>query len=73
MIQLKLGGPDHVERADFLMELLPEMEFAIAGHIVADLCIDERVVRMGKSASDDRAIDSLETVLRLSVLTIEDW
>jgi len=75
VILLKLGGTGHAARADVLMETLPGMEFAIAGHIVADLCVDERMVRAASSVSGNPSAgnDPMETVLKLSILTIEDW
>lgn len=62
-IVLRLSGPDHEARAATLAEQLPEAEFSIGGHIVADACVDRlRLVEEGA-----------ETVMHLSVLTIEDW
>ncbi len=75
VILLKLGGADHALRADHLAETLPDAEFTIAGHIVADLCLDERLVRATQSPdpTDTPMASPTETVLRLSVLTIEEW
>lgn len=74
---LRLGGTDHGEQADRLMVSLPEAEFAIAGHIVADLCVDERLIRaVGRDDEAKASLDGgspVETILRLSILTIEEW
>ncbi|HEX7820674.1 MAG TPA: hypothetical protein VF463_08640 [Sphingobium sp.] len=60
-VTLALRGEDMVVRAEALLAILPEAEFALAGHIVADLSID----RMDLEAE--------EVVLTLSILTIEAW
>jgi len=80
MLLLKLSGPDHMAQGDRLVAQLPDAEFEISGHIVADACLDERLVRVatrGESpcaaSSGDLPCDGLETLLRLSILTIEDW
>jgi hypothetical protein len=57
-LTLVLRGEDAVARA----EALPEMEFRIMGHIVAELVVEER-----------RTVDASEVRLRLGVLTIEAW
>jgi len=62
-LALKLKGPDNAGRAAMLAARLPDAEFSIAGHIVADACADEH----------HPAADGSATVMRLSILTIEDW
>ncbi len=62
-IVLRLTGPDHEARAAALAERLPEAEFSIGGHIVADACVDRLQL-----AEEDAG-----TMMHLSVLTIEDW
>ncbi|MFT3967348.1 MAG: hypothetical protein QM690_15840 [Sphingobium sp.] len=59
---LVLRGDDAASRAGALASLLPEAEFAIAGHLVADLAVD-------CCESDHPG----EGRLRLSILTIEAW
>lgn len=61
IVVMKLHGADHAGQADRLAGNLPDAEFSITGHIVADACMDER--RNGAA----------ETIVHLSVLTIEDW
>ncbi|MGE4410287.1 MAG: hypothetical protein EP321_05570 [Sphingomonadales bacterium] len=80
MLLLRLSGPDHMERGDRLAAQLPDAEFDISGHIVADVCLDERLVQ-GSVQADNPCLhpsgnlpgDGMETLLRLSILTIEDW
>ena len=61
-LTLVLKGEDAVPRAEALAALLPEAEFAIPGHLVADLAVD----RLPAEEPD-------EARLLLSVLTIEAW
>lgn len=61
-LTLVLTGNDAAERAIALTQSLPETEFRIFGHIVAELVIDER-----------RATSAAEVRLHLCVLTIEAW
>jgi len=63
VVVLRLKGPDNAARAATLADRLPDAEFSITGHIVADACADEL----------RPAADGSETVMRLSILTIEDW
>lgn len=66
LIDIGLSGESAVAQAATLRRTLPEAEFRLQGHIVADLSIDGE--RVGHDA------DGLPYVLlRLSVLTIEDW
>lgn len=51
--------------SEYFAELLPDIEFRIAGHLVADAVVDSRE---GKLMGDRR-----KTLLRITVLTIEDW
>lgn len=53
--------------AQAFIDILPEAEFSVPGHIVADAAIDSR---------DSEWLDNgatIKTQLRLAVLTIEDW
>jgi hypothetical protein len=74
-IVMRISGADHAARADILVENLPDAEFSISGHIVADACIDERQLHLvraeGETASPEES--ATETMLRLTILTIEDW
>lgn len=82
-ITLRIGGPDHVERAEAFASNLPDAQFSIYGHIVADACIDEwrlsaepvsaRDAPDTASATDSGTAQQACSILRLSVLTIEDW
>ncbi|MBB3983361.1 hypothetical protein GGR44_003049 [Sphingobium fontiphilum] len=60
-ITLRLEGADTGARADALTTGLPDMEWSLSGHFVADMVVDERL---------DRA-DGVTLIL--SALTIEDW
>lgn len=62
VLTLTLKGEDATKRAADLAARLPETEFRLPGHIVADLVIDER---------QDTAEN--EVRLRLIILTIEAW
>lgn len=61
-VVLALIGQDAADRATALAESLPETEFRIFGHIVAELVVDER-----------QAVGASEVRLHLCVLTIEAW
>jgi hypothetical protein len=61
-VTLVLRGEDAMARADALRMMLPEAEFHLPGHIVADLVVD--------SISSD---EPGAAKLLLSVLTIEAW
>jgi hypothetical protein len=58
--QFRVSMPDRAA-GDALAATLPDHEFTIPGHIVADLSIDT-------SASEGAGME-----LALSILTIEDW
>lgn len=76
VVLLRLGGAGHVARADRITDMLPDAEFAISGHVVADVCVDERLVCAVTPADEalmEAPGDTMETVLRLSILTVEDW
>lgn len=60
-VTLAVRGEQAMERAELLRDALPEAEFAIPGHIVADLTVDQ-VEQDGDAA-----------ILTLCVLTIEAW
>jgi hypothetical protein len=61
LADLRYTGSQAHDRADKLAKGLPEAEFAIPGHIVADLSIESR----------DLGQD--EAHLQLAILTVEDW
>jgi hypothetical protein len=61
-LTLVLRGEGAVANAGMLARQLPEMEFRIMGHIVAELVVEER-----------QAVGAGEVRLRLGVLTIEAW
>jgi hypothetical protein len=61
-IALRLRGEGAAQQAAMLSAKLPEMEFALRGHVVADLSIDAVA-----TASDG------DVTISLAVLTIEDW
>ncbi|OYW86209.1 MAG: hypothetical protein B7Z20_07750 [Sphingobium sp. 32-64-5] len=61
IVVMKLHGADHADQARRLAEYLPDAEFSITGHIVADACVDRR------------ADGESDTTFHLAVLTIEDW
>lgn len=61
-LTLVLMGEDASLRAEALAVMLPEANFAIPGHVVADVAVD----RVATDAAD-------EARLMLSVLTIEAW
>jgi hypothetical protein len=61
-IRLDVRGVDAALRAAALARLLPEFEFRIPGHIVADVALDD---------TEERDDDSVQ--IALSILTIEDW
>ncbi|CAN5200425.1 hypothetical protein BH10PSE13_BH10PSE13_25360 [soil metagenome] len=61
-ITLILRGGDAAVRAEALTAMLPDADFAIPGHIVADLAPDAIT-----------AIGAEEVRLVLSILTIEAW
>lgn len=60
-VVLALSGEDAGLRAELLGAMLPEKEFRIPGHVVADVVVDRR------------EIEGQEARLMLSVLTIESW
>ncbi|MGD9811576.1 MAG: hypothetical protein AB7U35_09625 [Sphingobium sp.] len=73
-IVLKLEGEVQEQRAEELAALLPDAEFSISGHIVADLCVDNiRTNEEAEGMQDDACHTSSVTYLELTVLTIEDW
>lgn len=54
-----------IDAAERFARALPEAEFHIPGHIVADIVIDERLPISGRSPA--------MTEFRITALTIEDW
>lgn len=63
---LRLSGPDAHERAHALADSLPEVEFAISGHVVADVAVEEQAL-----FCDDEG--QAVALLEIGVLTVEDW
>lgn len=59
---LVLAGPDADQRAAILAQMLPEADFRLNGHIVADVVVE--VIPMNGEKG---------TTLSLEILTIEDW
>lgn len=43
-VVLRLHGAGHEDRANRLIALLPDAEFSISGHLVADACVDARTL-----------------------------
>ncbi len=71
----RFAGDHAQDCATRFAEALPEAEFTISGHIVADACIDEW-------RQEEAAVDGAEAsphsasgvfCLRVTVLTVEDW
>lgn len=58
----RIAGPGASAHAERLVTLLPEAEFALPGHVVADLAVD--AVRQNGDA---------DVLIDLAVLTVEDW
>ncbi|MBN8829755.1 MAG: hypothetical protein J0G94_03800 [Sphingomonadales bacterium] len=61
-IALRIDGADAAQQAAALAAKLSETDFALRGHIVADVCVD--AVTPGPDG---------EMEISLAVLTIEDW
>lgn len=61
-LTLVLNGADAAARGARIAESLPEAQFCIPGHIVADLAVDDR-----------RTVRADQARLRLCVLTVEAW
>jgi len=76
-ISVRFSGPDHACEAEAFANSLPEAEFSIPGHIVADACVDAwegRELAATNDADTDAACGRrAETLLHLSILTVEDW
>lgn len=75
-IVLRFSGADAHSRATCFAEALPEAEFSISGHIVADACVDEwRMEGVTDEEIGGEAPDQTQetALLRISVLTVEDW
>ncbi|WP_336958671.1 hypothetical protein [Sphingobium aquiterrae] len=66
LLSLRLCGTDAHRRAADMAEALPEAEFRIPGHIVADIAVDERSLGYEEDGTP-------WAMLELSALTIEDW
>ncbi len=61
-LRLKLEGPGAAEQADRFLDSLPDLEFELRGHIVADIAL----------CSDRRGDGGEEVELVLEALTVED-
>lgn len=70
-IRLRLSGPDQEAQAERLTAALPEAEFALGGHLVADAEVSARSNGSAEAKEGKAAGRTIE--LLLSVLTIEDW
>ena len=66
-IIVRFAGCNQREKASRFAQALPEAEFSISGHIVADACVDTTEENTSSAGHDQ------ETHLQLSILTIEDW
>lgn len=67
-VLVRMKGEDRHDKAKWLGKALPEAEFRIPGHIVADACVESRQERpAGDASSQD------ELHLQVTILTIEDW
>lgn len=76
MVALRFHGQDHSHQAARFSSDLPEWEFHISGHIVADACIDGCEVsqeRMSAHLPAEAGLIEEGTTVTLSVLTIEEW
>lgn len=65
-LTLHLAGADARDRAHRLAETLPEAEFLLAGHVVADISVESQAYRRGEDGGGVAQLD-------LAVLTVEDW
>lgn len=61
-VMLRLHGRDAATRADALAAELPEADFRIPGHVIADLAVDTLTL-----------VGADEARLSLSILSIEAW
>ena len=72
---LRFEGEEAQPSATRFAESLPEAEFSISGHIVADACVDEWGIEAtdeGESLAPSGQTSACPT-LRVSILTVEDW
>lgn len=65
-VTLQLAGRDARDRAHRLAATLPDAEFPLAGHVVADISVESQAYRRG---ADGEGVAQLD----LAVLTVEDW
>lgn len=73
---LRFTGDDAAQCAAHFAERLPEAEFSISGHIVADACVDEwRYEADSRDCVADEAPQNQAggVTVRITVLTVEDW
>ncbi len=61
-VTIRIRAPDALARADQFAKNLPEAEFEIPGHIVADATVDAI-----------RPLENGTVLVDLAILTIEDW
>lgn len=74
-IVLRFSGDDQEHSVRRFAMHLPDFEFTIAGHIVADACVDDQKTQHSQQykPADPAETQNRETILTLSVLTIENW
>ena len=75
-VVLRFSGGDAPANAARFAELLPDAEFSIAGHIVADACVDEWHNDAEQCVTGDEPVADQPRgtlALRVTVLTVEDW
>lgn len=74
-IIVRFSGEGAHASATRFAEDIPDVEFTISGHIVADACVDEW--RTGTDTGEAEDTPSTEAAcsltLRITVLTVEDW
>lgn len=68
---LRFEGEAAQHRATCFADALPEAEFSLSGHIVADACVNEWVA--ANPADQAAASQCSGITLRITVLTVEDW
>jgi len=74
-VVLCFSGEEQERRTAQFASSLPEAEFTIAGHIVADACVDEQKIQYHQQhqPTDTTEPLNMQRIVSLSVLTIEDW
>jgi len=76
-VVVQFSGHDAHGNAARFADKLPEAEFSISGHIVADASVDEWSKTMHDEDATDMQASPSNTgdrlMLRITVLTVEDW